>query len=217
MDHWRECECAIKEREKNRQEKLLKSSEITFAFRKKTFDSFSLEDIHEDIRSAYRKCQTYKSRFAEIRKEENNGICLMGQPGCGKTHLLMAVTNSLLDQNIDVLYFPYVQGFEEIKADMKKDDINKYRFDKMKSVAVLFIDDLFKPPSAPSDYELKQMFNVINHRYLEKLPTLISTEVSISRMCDFDEGLGSRINEMCREFRVLLKGGKELNYRMRGD
>lgn len=216
-DLWKECDCIKKNKEQERIDQLLQSSQITFAFRKKTFDAFNLEYLPEVLRDTYRKARVYRAKYEEIKKTANNGMCLMGRPGCGKTHLLMAVVNELLDEHIEVLYFPYVQGFEEIKNDMRKEDLNKARFDKMKNVPVLFIDDLFKPPAEPTSYELKQMFNVINHRYMEKLPVLISSELSISRMCDYDEALGSRINEMCKEFRVEIKGGKELNYRLRED
>lgn len=211
MDFWTECPC----RKKERIERLLKSSQITAKFQEKRFENFSLEDIPEIVREAYRKAMIYYSKFESIRKTPENWIFLSGNPGCGKTHLLMSIVNNLVLGGEEVLYFPFVEGFEEIKNDMKKEDLNKARLDKMKSVPVLFIDDLFKPPGKPTDYELKQMFNVLNHRYLEKIPTLISSELSISQLVGYDEGFGSRINEMTKDFRVIIKGGKELNYRLR--
>lgn len=80
---------------------------------------------------------------------------------------------------------------------------------------MLFIDDLFKPPSQPTAYEIRKMYEVINYRYMEQMPIMISSERKISDLVDIDEALGSRINEMCREFRVELDGGREMNYRMR--
>lgn len=202
-------------KEQERMENLSKSSQITQKFRRKTFDAFNLDEVADVVRDAYRKARVYRVKFHDIKDTDDNGFCLLGRPGCGKTHLIMAIVNELLDEGIEVLYFPYVEGFEEIKADMKKEDVNKERFEKMQRVPVLFIDDLFKPPHPPSTYELKQMFNVINYRYMEKLPTLISSEYPIKKLVELDEGLGSRVNEMCREFRVELMGGAELNWRMR--
>src|SRR5690606_9756472 len=51
MDHWQVCPCI----EQVRVEKLIRSSQISIEFQKKTFDSFSLEDVHDTIREAYRK------------------------------------------------------------------------------------------------------------------------------------------------------------------
>lgn len=217
MDHWKECECVARQREQERVERLLSSSRITTAFRQLTFENFRLDGIKDILQDAYRKAMVYCSKFEAIRQTDNNGLCILGRPGCGKTHLITAISNQLLDNDIEVLYFPYVAGMNEFKQDMKKEDVNKQRLEKMKNVEVLFVDDLFKPPAMPTEYELKIMFDVINHRYMEKLPILISSELSINDMCNIDEALGSRINEMCKDFRVVIKGGRELNYRLRED
>ena len=87
----------------------------------------------------------------------------------------------------------------------------------MQKAEVLFIDDMWKGRKEPTPFQIEQMFAVINDRYMEKRPVLISSEKDIDQMCDFDEAIGSRINEMCKDFRVLLKGGRELNYRLRED
>lgn len=212
-DHWQVCSCV----EQDRVNKLIRSSQMTDAFRKNTFETFDAQGVHETIREAYRKAFIYYKRFQDIRASNNNGICLLGRPGCGKTHLLMAITNKLFDDGIEVLYVPYVGVMEEVKNDMKKEDINAARFDKMMKVDVLFIDDLFKPPTVPSAYEVRKMFEVINYRYIERKPLLLSSELSIEDMLNIDEGLGSRIKEMCHDFRVIIKGGRELNYRLRED
>lgn len=211
LDHWQVCSCV----EQERMERIIKSSQITDSFRSLTFENFDTSDVHETIQMAFRKAKIYAVRFNEIRRTKNNGICLLGRPGTGKTHLLSAISNSLIDEGVELLYMPYVQTMEEVKNDMKKEDVNAARFEKMMKVEVLFIDDLFKPPTTPSPYEIRKMFEVINYRYLETKPILISSELSIDELLDIDEGLGSRIKEMCHDFRVVIKGGRELNYRLR--
>ncbi|MFK7696417.1 ATP-binding protein [Paenibacillus sp. HJGM_3] len=215
MDHWHICDCVAKRKNQEQTDALFQSSKITWAFQKRTFDSFDLSYLADPVRAAYRKARTYHSRFADIRTTPNNGICLLGKPGSGKTHLLTAISNALLSEGVEVLYAPFVQCIEEMKNDMHKEEINKARIEKMQKVEVLFIDDLFKPPNTPSAYEIRKMYEVINYRYMEQMPIMISSERKISELVDIDEALGSRINEMCRDFRVELDGGRELNYRMR--
>jgi DNA replication protein DnaC len=211
MDHWKVCECI----ERLKVERIMRSSQITSQFRKMTFSSFNADDLPPSISLAHKKATIYYKKFADIRKTPNNGIILMGRPGCGKTHLLMAITNGLMDQGQEVLYVPWVETMEMVKDDMSKEDVNNKRFEKMQTVDLLYIDDLFKPPTKPSDYEVKKLFQIINYRYQERKPIMISTERTRDFLLDLDEGLGSRINEMCKEFRVEIQGGRELNYRLR--
>jgi DNA replication protein DnaC len=59
------------------------------------------------------------------------------------------------------------------------------------------------------------MFELINHRYFNNLPIIISSELSVSRLLSIDEALGSRLVEMSKG-RVVELRGRELNYRMYG-
>ncbi|MNH86346.1 hypothetical protein D3C73_388010 [compost metagenome] len=140
-------------------------------------------------------------------------MCLIGRPGSGKTHLLMATSNNLLSRGIEVLYFPWVEGCADLKADFDKLAEKMHR---LQAVEVLFIDDLFKGRQKPTDFQLEQIFAIINYRYLNKLPVLISSEWTIARMCEFDEATGSRINEMCKGHKVILDEDG-LNYRLRDE
>jgi DNA replication protein DnaC len=209
-EYYKVCECAGK----NKIDRAMNSSKITWEFQKKNFDNFSLEDIPSVVRGAYQCAQQYVNQFDEIKNTRKNSIALLGNPGCGKTHLMMAIANELMNRSVKVLYFPWVEGFNEIKDDLSQIED---RITKMQKVDVLFIDDMWKGRKDPTAFQIEQAFAIINHRYMEHKPTLISSERTIDQMCDFDEAIGSRINEMCKDYRVLLKGGRELNYRLRED
>ncbi len=125
----------------------------------------------------------------------------------------MAIANRLMERGIPLLYFPFVEGFNELKADL---DNLETRISKMQKVDVLFIDDLFKGRTSPTPFQIEQMFAVVNYRYMNHLPLLISSERSNHDLLEIDEALGSRIYEMTRDFNTELRG-KKLNYRLRGD
>jgi DNA replication protein DnaC len=154
----------------------------------------------------------YSGNFDDIRHNRINSIALLGQSGCGKTHLLMAIANQLMDKGIPLLYFPFIEGFNEIKSNF---DEMEAKINKMQTIDVLFIDDLFKGRIQPTPFQLEQMFAVINYRYMNNLSMLISSEKSIQEIMAFDEALGSRIYEMSKDFTVEIKG-EGLNYRLRG-
>jgi len=216
-DLYSPCECMIAEN----QARSFNSSQITFEFKQKNFDTFDLADIHPSVRMAFHTCRGYANQFQKVKDGDYNGMCILGNVGCGKTHLLMAICNHLMTNQYlyngvlkfpRLLYFPWVEGFNGLKNDLSslEEHINK-----MQKADVLYIDDMWKGRKEATDFQIEQIFAVINYRYIERLPTLISSEKDIDAMCRIDEAIGSRINEMCRNFRIILKGGKELNYRMK--
>jgi DNA replication protein DnaC len=192
-------------------ERLFKTSQITEEFRNLTFENFNLLGRPSLVQDAFNCAEAYLDCFQGIRGERQNSIALLGQPGSGKTHLLISIANALLDQGIGVLYFPWVEGLNDLKDDFSK---TNEKVEQLKEIDVLFIDDLFKGRRTVTDWQLEQLFEIVNYRYLNHLPMLISSEKDIDQICDIDEGIGSRIYQMSKDFTVVLRGEKNLNYRL---
>ncbi|MEK4185632.1 ATP-binding protein [Paenibacillus sp. FSL L8-0494] len=207
-EYWRECEC-VKQR---RVARLIQSSNITEEFKNKSFGNFEKDDLHQEVIKAHDLAFEYTKKFKEIRKDRQNSICLLGQPGCGKTHLLMAVSNNLIQRGVEVIYFPWVEGWTEISEDFK---MMPERVRRLQHAQVLFLDDVYKGREEPTKTQREQFFAIVNYRYMEKLPMLISSERTISEMCQFDEAVGSRINEMCRDYKAIINRNMELNLRLK--
>ncbi|MNM25420.1 DNA replication protein DnaC [compost metagenome] len=189
----------------------MKTSKITPEFQSKGFKNFVQEGRPKAVLDALKAAWNY-AHDLDDRNIPNKSIALLGRPGCGKTHLLMAISNNLLSKGTQVLYFPFVEGFNEIKSNL---DTLEQRIQQLQQAQVLYIDDLFKGRKEITDFVIEQTFAIINYRYLEKKPILISSEKTIAELCEIDEAIGSRINEMCWDYLVILKGGIELNYRLR--
>ncbi|MGR6899575.1 DnaA ATPase domain-containing protein [Rummeliibacillus sp. BSL5] len=216
---WVECSC-VKQKKIN---KLLKTSEITDEFQKMTFGNFHTEGYQEVIKKMYDTAFQYCQAFNSIKNTRCNSIALIGQPGAGKTHLLSAIANGMITKLlVPVLYFPYIEGTEDLRSDF---DQLANKIQRLKEVDVLFIDDLFKPvtkvvnglrikePRATA-WQVEKMFEVINYRYLNNKPLLISSELSFDDMLDIDEALCTRIFEMCSDYTVTIKQDIKLNHRL---
>ncbi|MDE5054872.1 ATP-binding protein [Niallia taxi] len=208
------CDCVIA----IKTNRILKSSEITEAFKSKGFKNFVTDGKPQVIKEAYDCAVEYYQSFREIRFTEQNSMALLGSPGSGKTHLLTALSNNLMSKKqIGVLYFPYVEGFTDLK-----DDFNKLqsKLDRMKKVEVLFIDDLFKPLNGKprfTEWQLEMTYEVLNYRYNNKMPFLISSELSTKDLRKVDPALADRIIERCSDFTVNITGEDlSLNHRLRG-
>ena len=76
---------------------------------------------------------------------------------------------------------------------------------------LLYIDDLLK--GRTTDTDLNILYEIINYRYMNYGPMVISTEKTPEQLIDFDEAIGGRILEMCRPYIIRLEG-RELNHRM---
>lgn len=67
-----------------------------------------------------------------------------------------------------------------------------------------------------TESDINIMFEIINHRYLNSQAIIVSSELTQDRLLEFDEAVGSRIIEMCRN-RIGEAIGIENNYRLKGE
>lgn len=137
----------------------------------------------------------------------------LGQVGSGKTHLSMAICNELMDRGVSIIYMGYRDAITSIKQNMLDSVYYNKVMNRYKNARVLFVDDLFKGKITDSDINI--MFELINHRYFNNLPVIISSECGVDRLLGIDEALGSRLVEMSKG-RIVELRGRDLNYRMYG-
>lgn len=189
----------------------MKNSGIPYEFSKKGFRDFETMG-KETLERAKQKAEIYCKNFLDLENDRQNSIIFCGQPGAGKTHLGMAICNSLLnDSNVSVSYMAYRNAVTAIKQTvMSRDDyyaaINQYCTQRL-----LYIDDLLKGRTTDADINI--LYEIVNFRYMHSKPLIISTEKSPADLVELDEAVGSRILEMCRGNIIRLRG-KDLNYRL---
>jgi DNA replication protein DnaC len=176
-----------------------------------TFSNF--EVWNESSRRAKNTATAYFKEFSNIRKSRKNSILLCGQVGGGKSHLSVALALNLLKKNIKVVYMPYRDVITRVKQNIMDEEYYKKTIAKYQTCEVLLIDDLFKGKITESDLNI--MFEIINYRYLNYLPVIISTEFVVENLLSVDEAVGSRIYEMCKDYVVEIERGKEGNWRLR--
>ena len=202
----RECECkALRDCED-----ILRRSGISEAFRKKRFDNFDFSRDKATM-DGYKIATGYALNFKDKEKDRDNSIMFIGQVGSGKTHLSLAIANELMENGVGVVYMSYREVITRLKQNIM-DEVYYHRvMGKYKNARVLLIDDLFKGKVTESDINI--MFELLNFRYFNKLPVIVSCEMDVDRILSVDEAIGSRLVEMCKCVEVK---GKKLNYRMYG-
>lgn len=141
-----------------------------------------------------------------------NSLLLSGASGRGKTMLGLAVANNLMNMSIRVRYMAYRDEMTALKQNIVDEYAYNERINRLKNASVLFIDDLLKGKITESDVNI--LYEIVNYRYLQRLPMIISTEKTIEELINFDEAIGSRIAEMSKDY-VITFDASVPNYRLR--
>lgn len=203
------CEC----RERFIAKKLMTASGISEEDAKKGFEGFNTFG-ESALELAKNTAASYYQNFEKIEGERINSLMLCGSSGRGKTTLGLAVANGLLNSGVGVRYMPYRDVVTRLKQQLGSD--NKYTYEetinRLKTARVLFIDDLLK--GKVNDTDINIMYEVINYRYLQRKPCIISTEKTIRELLEFDEAIGSRLIEMSKGYIVTFDNSVP-NYRLR--
>ena len=178
----------------------------------KSFKTY--EPWNETTKNLKSTATNYYLRFKNIKDTKHNSILLCGNPGSGKTHLSIALANNFIKKDgLKVVYMPYRDIITNLKQNMIDKEYYKRLVSKYQEAEILLIDDLWKGKVNETDINI--MFEIVNHRYINKKPIICSTEYLIENMLSFDEAIGSRIYEMAKDFTYEIRG-KENNYRLRG-
>ena len=158
-------------------------------------------------------------RYLEEGVQQGRWFFVGGQPGSGKTHICTAISRQLLYES-PLRYMAWEQESKRLKAIVNDAEEYGPEIEKYKTVTVLYIDDLFKPvkdeygvrrPPTPAD--LKLAFEILNHRYINRLPTILSSEWYMDELTDLDEATASRIAERCGPFQLVIGNDKAKNHR----
>lgn len=203
----RRCDCF----ERKKYENMLVESGVSNIIKEKTLDSYNPElFIDEDAREqAYINKEKVLRYIKEFRKNKDsiaNSLALLGQVGSGKSHLAISVANELMNNNIGTLYMDYRDVMPRLKAVVNDSKVYQDEINKYKTATVLLIDDLFKgavyKDSSGNRYingsDNRIIFEIINYRYMNRSPIIVSSEYVIEEILILEESIGSRILEMCR-------------------
>ena len=206
----KECDC----RTRMITEIRMRASGISEAFQRKTIDSFDTKG-NKVLEGAKQTASDYVRTFFEKEKDTNNSIMFLGNPGSGKTHLSLAIGNELLNEyGVSCLYMPYRETMMELKQLAMND---KYKYEEkmyaLTTARLLIVDDLYK--GSTTDADLNYMFQIMNQRYLNQLPFILSSEKLPIDLLNIDEAIASRMLEQAKG-RTIVLNDKKLNHRIYG-
>lgn len=163
------------------------------------FKSSSFEN-YKPISPAAEKAKAICERYCELWVERSScggGMLLAGKPGTGKTHLACAMIMELAQTRaLNGVYTTAPKAMRFIKSTYSKDsEITEHEaFDRLMSPALLVIDEV--GVQFGSKAELMILFEIINGRYEQMLPTILLSNLTVPEL---EQEIGERVVDRMRE------------------
>ena len=182
-------------------EKIIKNSKMSKRNLNYKFDNFEVNDCNKKV---FNNLKNYSEKL--VNNIEKKGLILVGNNGIGKTHLACSIANKFIENGIPVIYGTLINLLAELRNSYEIDNnISEMEIIKLyENVDLLIIDDLGK--EKPSEWGLEKLFTIINSRYENSLPVIITTNynqnslvkrLSINEEIETSKSIISRLYEMC--------------------
>ena len=193
--------------------RLFASARIPRAYEGDTFADYTVTATNKDAVDAAHM----------MVADEITGLFLHGEKGTGKTKLAAIIANERARAGSPVLFASVPDLMADIRRSFK-DGTTSEAVQAVKNTPFLVLDDL--GAEKMTEWVGEQLFCIVNHRYNEMLPTVVTSNYSptqvIAHMATVDrdgnviddmqgQRIMSRIYEMCERVEIWGK-----DYRMKG-
>jgi DNA replication protein DnaC len=146
-----------------------------------TFESFEpggrtgLGEIQSaSLEAAYNHARHYA-------QDLNGWLLLQGGYGCGKTHLAAAIANFVVEMGVPTLFLTVPDLLDTLRFAYEAEDTTfEERFEQIRNAKLLILDD-FGTQNA-TGWAQEKLFQIINYRYINKLSTAITTNLSLDEI-----------------------------------
>ena len=174
---------------------LCRNKNVTAQVRKRLFSLSHLDELKdltfENFQSRGRSKGLGKMQADSIErafnqasnyvKNLNGWLLFQGDYGCGKTHLAAAIANFAVGMGVPTLFLTVPDLLDMLRFSYGADDTTfEHRFDEIRNSQLLVLDD-FGTQNA-TEWAQEKLFQLINCRYINKLPLIITTNVRIEEI-----------------------------------
>jgi DNA replication protein DnaC len=184
------CRCVELESKSQRTSRLQRYSNLG-PLTRLSFDNLIRRGRSADPRdqARFQRCVDDAEAFSQ---DPDGWLVMAGSSGCGKTHVAAAVANRCLERGIPALFVVVPDLLDHLRAAYRPDAGVTYDqlFEQVRNAPVLVLDDLGTQSATP--WAQEKLFQIINHRYNSRLPTVITTSVPLNK---FDDRLRTRLGD----------------------
>ena len=170
----------------------------------------SLKNVYTDDKNRIPIIKFFKNFIDDYGKEELKGLYLNGSFGSGKTYLIAALFNELAKKQIDsaIIYFP--EFLRKLKSSFNS-DLYEDRFDYIKKVPLLLIDDI--GAENLSNWGRDEILGpILQYRMEEHLPTFLTSNFSLDELEEHLAATNGKVDKV--KARRIIERIKELTIDM---
>jgi DNA replication protein DnaC len=159
-----------------------------------------------DIKKVLELIPHYRDSL-ELFLKKKNSLLLHGKPGRGKTYTSLAIIKLILEkENPFNIRFIKAKVIDDIALDYSLENKSPENFLRViRESKYLFIDD-FGVDKA-TDRVIKDLYHIIDYRWENCLPTVISTNL---KNPEIEANYGERISSRLNNFDKIFFGGNDL-------
>ncbi len=143
--------------------------------RSMTFDSFNVQGrkCNENQRDSLKNAKEFATSYSEY---PDGWVTLSGPTGVGKTHLAVAIARVRMDAGDEVLFWRVPDLLDYLRSGYDSASAVSFiqLFDEVKAAKLLILDRL--GDEASTEWGQEKIFQLIEHRYSARLPTVITTK-----------------------------------------
>lgn len=156
-----------------------------------------------------------------ILEADKEWFLALGQSGSGKTMICASICNQRMtkydserDRFQEVKYMIWNEFVDKIKR-MNYDLDRDVYFNEFSKSEILYVDDFLKGKYTETD--LNYAFQLINYRYNNNLPTIISSEMFLDELRAIDEAIAGRMKQKAGSYLVQIRRDSKRNYRFKDE
>jgi len=136
--------------------------------------------ICKEASAAFRACKSYADKFDAIGAQ-GAGLILCGKLGTGKTHLALSIAHELVKCGVESRYVNLLDLIRWIRGTWKDGGGNEHQvLNEIASYGLLIIDEIGVQNGTENEKTI--LFDIINSRYENMLPTIIISNLSVGEI-----------------------------------